>query len=212
VTPFHRTGSDAASLKASAVRDGDTYVLNGTKAFISGGGSSDVYLVMARTGGPGPKGISAFIVDKDTPGVSFGKKEKKMGWNSQPTRAVILEDARIPAANMLGGDAGEGNGFRVAMRGLDGGRLNIASCSLGGAWLALERTREQLLVRKQFGKPLAAFQALGFRFADMAADLHSSRLVVRGGSERLVVRPCVFVPLLCALAVREYHVYVPISF
>ncbi|MEQ8356801.1 MAG: acyl-CoA dehydrogenase family protein [Kiloniellaceae bacterium] len=168
-------GSDAASLRTRAERDGDDYVLNGSKAFISGGGASEVYLVMCRTGGPGAEGVSAVIVPKDTAGLSFGKKEKKLGWNSQPTAAVIFEDARVPRANRLGE---EGEGFRFAMQGLDGGRVNIAACSLGGARACLEAARDHLRERKQFGKPLASFQALQFRLADMATELEAARLMV----------------------------------
>lgn len=168
-------GSDAASLRTRAVREGDTYVLNGSKAFISGGGTSDIYVVMARTGADGAGGISAFIVEKGTPGLSFGKKEKKLGWNSQPTAAVLFEDCRIPAANRLGE---EGEGFRFAMKGLDGGRINIAACSLGGARACLTAAREHMMVRRQFGKALTDFQALQFRFADMATDLEAARLMV----------------------------------
>jgi hypothetical protein len=172
-------GSDAASLQTKALRDGDDYVLNGSKAFISGGGASDVYLVMCRTGGPGAEGVSALIVPKDTPGLSFGKKEKKLGWNSQPTAAVIFEDARVPVANRLGE---EGEGFKFAMMGLDGGRVNIAACSLGGARACLEAAKAHLLERKQFGKPLASFQALQFKLADMATELEAARLMTWRGA------------------------------
>jgi alkylation response protein AidB-like acyl-CoA dehydrogenase len=175
-------GSDAAALKTRAVRDGDDYVLNGSKAFISGGGSSDIYVVMVRTGEAGPKGISCLVVEKGAPGLSFGRKEKKLGWNSQPTAAVIFEDCRVPVANRLGA---EGEGFRIAMKGLDGGRLNIASCSLGGARACLEAARDHMAVRRQFGKPLAEFQALQFRFADMATDLEAARLMVHRAASRL---------------------------
>lgn len=175
-------GSDAASLKTKAVKDGDHYVLNGSKAFISGGSASDVYLVMCRTGGEGPKGISAIVVEKDTPGLSFGKQEKKMGWNSQPTAQVIFEDCRVPAENLIGN---EGDGFKFAMMGLDGGRLNIASCSLGAARASLEVAREHMLVRKQFGKRLADFQALQFRIADMATELEAARLMVHRAADKL---------------------------
>lgn len=175
-------GSDAASLQTRAQRDGDHYVLNGSKAFISGGGASDVYLVMCRTGGPGAEGISALIVPKDTPGLSFGKKEKKLGWNSQPTAAVIFEDARVPVENRLGA---EGEGFRFAMMGLDGGRVNIAACSLGGARACLEAARAHLLERKQFGKALASFQALQFKLADMATELEAARLMTWRGAQAI---------------------------
>ena len=168
-------GSDAAALATKAVRDGDDYVLTGSKAFISGGGSSDVYVVMARTGGPGPKGISALVVEKDTPGLSFGAQEKKMGWKSQPTAAVIFDGARVPVANRLGE---EGEGFKIAMAGLDGGRLNIAACSLGAAAECLDRTVRYVKERKQFGKAIGDFQALQFRLADMATELEAARLMV----------------------------------
>src|SRR3546814_6088068 len=143
------SGSDAASLKTRAERDGDHYVLNGSKAFISGGGASDLYLVMCRTGGPGAEGISALLVPRDTPGLSFGKKERKLGWNSQPTTAVIFEGARVPVANRLGA---EGAGFRFAMMGLDGGRVNIAACPLGGAGACLGAATAHLKQRQQFGR------------------------------------------------------------
>ncbi|KAJ1977779.1 Isobutyryl-CoA dehydrogenase, mitochondrial, partial [Dimargaris verticillata] len=169
-------GSDAASLATTARKENGTYILNGSKAFISNGGNSDVYLVMARTGESGPKGISCFIVDKDAPGLSFGKKELKMGWNSQPTRAVILEDCKVPEENLLGN---LGQGFVIAMKGLDGGRINIASCSLGAAQASLETTIDYTKARRQFQKPIAAFQNTQFQLADMIADLNSSRLLVR---------------------------------
>lgn len=175
-------GSDAASLKTRAERDGDDYVLNGTKAFISGGGRSDIYVVMCRTGDEGPKGISALVVPKDTPGLSFGKQEKKMGWNSQPTAMVIFENARVSAANILGA---EGDGFKIAMMGLDGGRVNISACSLGGAATALDAAREYMKERKQFGKPLAGFQALQFKLADMATDIEAARLMVQKAAQKL---------------------------
>jgi len=173
------SGSDAASMRTTATRDGDHYVLNGSKAFISGAGTSDVYVVMARTGEAGPKGVSTFVVDKDAPGLSFGAQERKMGWNSQPTAIVQFDDCRIPAANLLGK---EGDGFRYAMMGLDGGRLNIAACSIGGARLALETAQDYVTTRKQFGKPLAEFQALQFKLADMATDLEAARLMVLRGA------------------------------
>jgi hypothetical protein len=168
-------GSDAASLTTRAVRDGDSYVLDGSKAFISGAGVSDIYVVMARTGGAGAGGISCILVEKDAPGLSFGRKEKKLGWNSQPTASVIFEGCRVPVANRLGA---EGDGFKIAMMGLDGGRINIASCSLGGARAAYEAARRHLLERRQFGRPLAEFQALQFRIADMATELEAARLMV----------------------------------
>jgi alkylation response protein AidB-like acyl-CoA dehydrogenase len=173
------SGSDAAAMRTTATRDGEEWVLNGSKAFISGAGTSDVYVVMARTGEAGPKGISAFVVDLGTPGLSFGAQEKKMGWNSQPTAVVAFDDCRIPAANLLGR---EGDGFRYAMMGLDGGRLNIAACSLGGARLALETTLEYVSTRKQFGKPIGDFQNTQFKLADMATQLDACRLMVLRGA------------------------------
>jgi alkylation response protein AidB-like acyl-CoA dehydrogenase len=176
------SGSDAAALRSTAVRDGDHYVVNGTKAFVSGGGRSDLYLVMLRTGGEGPKGISTLLVPGDTPGLSFGKQERKMGWNSQPTAMLIFEDARVPVANRLGE---EGEGFTFAMKGLDGGRINIAACSLGGARTAQELALEHLQVRKQFGQTLAEFQALQFRLADMATEIDAARLMVYRAAAKL---------------------------
>ncbi|WP_295707993.1 isobutyryl-CoA dehydrogenase [uncultured Brevundimonas sp.] len=173
------SGSDAAALRTTAVRDGDHYVLNGSKAFISGAGVSDVYVVMVRTGGEGPKGISAVVVEKDTPGLSFGANEKKMGWNAQPTAIVQFDDCRVPVGNLVGE---EGAGFRYAMSGLDGGRLNIAACSLGGARLAMETAQAYVATRKQFGRPIGEFQALQFRLADMATDLEAARLMVLRGA------------------------------
>ncbi|WP_374596368.1 isobutyryl-CoA dehydrogenase [Brevundimonas sp.] len=173
------SGSDAAAMRTTARLDGDHYVLNGSKAFISGAGTSDVYVVMARTGEPGAKGISAFVVDLGTPGLSFGAQEKKMGWNSQPTAIVQFDDCRVPVANLLGQ---EGDGFRYAMMGLDGGRLNIAACSLGGARLALETAQDYVASRKQFGKALAEFQNTQFKLADMATQLEAARLLVLRGA------------------------------
>ena len=169
-------GSDAASLTTRAVRDGEHYVLDGTKAFISGGGVSDIYVVMARTGERGPKGISCFVVEKGTPGLTFGAQEKKLGWHSQPTAMVMLENCRVPVANRIGA---EGDGFKIAMAGLDGGRLNIAACSIGGAQFCLDRTIGYMRERKQFGSRLADFQALAFRVADYATELEAARLMVR---------------------------------
>jgi alkylation response protein AidB-like acyl-CoA dehydrogenase len=169
------SGSDAASLKTRALREHDHYVLDGCKAFISGGGRSDVYIVMARTGESGPRGISCFLVENGTPGLSFGAKEKKLGWHSQPTAMVILDGCRIPVANRIGA---EGQGFRIAMSALDGGRLNIAACSLGGAQFCLDRTVTYMKERKQFGTRLADFQALGFRIADYATALEAARLML----------------------------------
>ncbi|MCC7267403.1 MAG: isobutyryl-CoA dehydrogenase [Caulobacteraceae bacterium] len=172
-------GSDAANLSTRAVRDGDHYVLNGAKAFISGGGVSDVYVVMARTGEGGAKGVSTFVVEKGTPGLSFGAQERKMGWASQPTAQVNFDDCRVPAANRVGE---EGEGFRIAMSGLDGGRLNIAACSLGGAGLALDTARAYMETRRQFGRALKDFQALQFKLADMATELEAARLMVWRGA------------------------------
>ncbi|MFG1376743.1 isobutyryl-CoA dehydrogenase [Xanthobacter autotrophicus] len=165
-------GSDAAALKTKAVRDGDHYIVDGQKQFISGAGASDIYVVMVRTGGDGPKGISTLVIEAGTPGLSFGANEKKMGWNVQPTRAVILEGVRVPVENRLGA---EGDGFRIAMAGLDGGRLNIGACSLGGAQAALDKTLAYMRERKAFGQRLDAFQALQFRLADMATELEVAR-------------------------------------
>ena len=175
-------GSDAASLRTRAERDGDQYVLNGSKAFISGGGSSDVYVCMVRTGEPGPKGISCIAVEKGTPGLSFGKQEHKLGWKSQPTSAVIFENCRVPVANRIGE---EGEGFKIAMKGLDGGRLNIAACSIGGARFCLEQAIAYTTERKQFGKPLNAFQALQFKLADMATELDAARLTLHRAASSL---------------------------
>ncbi|RUO65579.1 hypothetical protein SAMN06297229_1001 [Pseudidiomarina planktonica] len=169
-------GSDAANLRTSAKKDGDSYVLNGSKMFISGAGSTDVMVVMARTGEAGPKGVSAFVVPADAEGIHYGKKEAKMGWNSQPTRLVTFEDVRIPAENLLGE---EGEGFKFAMMGLDGGRINIAVCSVGTAQAALNTARDYMLEREQFGKPIAQFQALQFKLADMATELVAARQMVR---------------------------------
>ena len=176
------SGSDAASLKTSARLEGDHYVLNGTKAFISGGGSADVYVCMVRTGGSGPGGISCIAVERDTPGLGFGAQEKKLGWHSQPTAMVIFEDCRVPAENLIGA---EGQGFRIAMAGLDGGRINIAACSLGAAQASLEIARDHLLQRRQFGQKLAEFQALRFTLADMATNLEAARLMIHRAAATL---------------------------
>jgi alkylation response protein AidB-like acyl-CoA dehydrogenase len=169
------SGSDAASLKTKARRDGDSYVLDGTKAFISGGGVSDVYVVMARTGEAGARGISCIVVEKGTPGLSYGAQEKKLGWKSQPTAMVMFENCRVPAENLIGA---EGQGFKIAMGGLDGGRINIGACSLGGAQFCLDRTVEYMKERKQFGSRLADMQALQFRVADYATNLEAARLLL----------------------------------
>jgi len=176
------SGSDAASLRTRAVRDGDTYTITGTKSFISGGGVSDVYLVMARTGAEGAKGVTALLVQKGTPGLSFGKPERKLGWNSQPTAQVIFENCQVPVANRLGD---EGKGFAYAMQGLDGGRINIAACSLGGARRCMELATNYLKERRQFGRPLSEFQALQFRLADMATQLTAARLMVHRAATKL---------------------------
>jgi alkylation response protein AidB-like acyl-CoA dehydrogenase len=168
-------GSDAASLTTKARRDGDHYVLDGAKAFISGGGVSDIYAVMARTGEPGPRGISCIVVEKGTPGLSYGAREKKLGWKSQPTAMVMFENCRVPVENLIGS---EGQGFRIAMAGLDGGRLNIGACSLGGAQFCLDRTIEYMKERKQFGSRIADFQALQFRIADFATEIEAARLLL----------------------------------
>jgi len=175
-------GSDAAGLKTKAVKDGDTYVLNGAKAFISGGGTSDVYVVMARTSDDGARGISCFVVEKDTPGLSFGAQEKKLGWHSQPTCAVMFDDCRIPAANLVGE---EGQGFKIAMMGLDGGRLNIGACSLGGAQRALDEAIAYTKDRKQFGKAISDFQATQFKLADMATELEAARLLIYAAADKV---------------------------
>ena len=169
------SGSDAASLTTRARRDGDHYVLDGTKAFISGGGVSDIYVVMVRTGETGPRGISCIVVEKGTPGLSYGAQEKKLGWKSQPTAMVMFENCRVPVANRIGA---EGQGFRIAMAGLDGGRLNIGACSIGGAQFCLDRTIDYMKERKQFGSRLADFQALQFRIADYATELEAARLLL----------------------------------
>ena len=165
-------GSDAAALKTKAVLDGDHYILDGQKQFISGAGVSDIYVVMVRTGEAGPSGISTLVVEKGTPGLSFGATEKKMGWNAQPTAAVIFENCRVPVANRLGP---EGIGFKIAMAGLDGGRLNIGACSLGGAQAALDKSIAYAQERKAFGSRIADFQALQFKLADMATELEAAR-------------------------------------
>lgn len=192
------SGSDAAAMRTTAKLDGDHYVLNGGKAFISGGGVSDVYVVMARTGGEGAKGVSAFVVEKGTPGLSFGANERKMGWNAQPTAQVNFDNCRVPVENRIGQ---EGEGFRFAMMGLDGGRLNIASCSLGGAQFALDTAKAYLETRNQFGRPLKDFQALQFKLADMATELEAARLMVRRAAHALDNRHPEATKL-CAMAKR----------
>jgi alkylation response protein AidB-like acyl-CoA dehydrogenase len=191
-------GSDAAALKTRAVKDGDHYVLNGSKAFISGAGVSVVYVCMVRTGEDGPKGVSCIVVEKGTKGLSFGKKERKMGWNSQPTAQVIFEDCRVPVANRIGA---EGEGFRIAMMGLDGGRINIGACSVGTARAALEEAKAYTRDRKQFGKPIADFQASQFKLADMATELEASRLMIRSAADALDKKQP-RATMLCAMAKR----------
>ncbi|GLH76487.1 acyl-CoA dehydrogenase [Bradyrhizobium sp. SSBR45G] len=191
-------GSDAAALRTRAVRDGDDYVINGQKQFISGAGATDILVAMVRTGADGPGGISTLVIDAKTPGVSFGANERKMGWNAQPTRAVIFENARVPVANRLGE---EGIGFKIAMAGLDGGRLNIAACSLGGAQSALDKTLSYTKERKAFGKRLDEFQALQFRIADMAIELEAARTFVWRAAAALD-RKDADATMLCAMAKR----------
>ncbi|WP_319534276.1 acyl-CoA dehydrogenase family protein [uncultured Vibrio sp.] len=175
-------GSDAASLTTTATKKGDQYILNGSKTFISGAGDTDVLVVMARTGQPGAKGISAFVVEANAKGISYGRKEPKMGWNSQPTRAVTFENVAVPASQLLGE---EGQGFVVAMKGLDGGRINIATCSVGTAQQALNHSTQYMQERKQFGKSLAQFQGLQFKLADMATELVAARQLVRYAASKL---------------------------
>jgi alkylation response protein AidB-like acyl-CoA dehydrogenase len=191
-------GSDAAALRTTARRDGDGYVLHGSKAFISGAGSTDALVVMARTGGEGAGGISAFLVPADATGVRYGRKEEKLGWNSQPTRAVTFDDVRIPAAHLLGE---EGGGFRMAMKGLDGGRVNIAACSIGAAQAALDAARRYMGERRQFGRALGEFQALQFKLADMATELVAARQMVRLAASRLDAGAA-DAPIYCAMAKR----------
>ncbi len=176
------SGSDAASLSTKAVRDGDDYVLNGSKVFISGAGWSDIYVVMARTSDDGARGVSCFVVEKDAPGLAFGANEKKMGWNAQPTAQVIFEDCRVPASNRVGK---EGEGFKFAMSGLDGGRINIGACSLGGAQKAMDATILYTKERKQFGKSISNFQNTQFMLADMATELEASRLMIYRGADMI---------------------------
>lgn len=175
-------GSDAASLRTSAKPDGDFYILNGEKAFISGGGESDVYVVMVRTGDDSSRGISAVVVEKGSPGLSFGAKERKLGWNSQPTRAVIFDNCRVPRENLIGV---EGQGFKIALSGLDGGRVNIAACSLGAAFASLKVAADHVQQRKQFGAPLSSFQNVQFKLADYATLLCASRNMVRMAAAKI---------------------------
>jgi alkylation response protein AidB-like acyl-CoA dehydrogenase len=169
------SGSDAAALKTRAVRDGDDYVVSGSKAFISGGGENEIYVSMVRTGEDGPKGISCLVIEKDMPGVSFGAQEKKLGWHSQPTAQVNFDEVRVPAENLVGG---EGEGFRIAMMGLDGGRLNIGACSLGGAQRCLDEAVSYTKERKQFGSAIADFQNTQFMLADMETELQAARMLL----------------------------------
>jgi alkylation response protein AidB-like acyl-CoA dehydrogenase len=192
------SGSDAAALKTRAVRKEDHYILNGSKAFISGGGVSDIYVCMVRTGGEGPKGISTIVVEKGTPGLSFGKQERKLGWNTQPTAMVTFEDCIVPVENRIGA---EGDGFKIAMKGLDGGRINIAACSTGAARACLEAARAHMGVRSQFGKKLAEFQALQFRLADMATELEAARLMIHRAASRLDAKDPE-ATMFCAMAKR----------
>jgi alkylation response protein AidB-like acyl-CoA dehydrogenase len=191
-------GSDAAALKTRAVRDGDHYVVNGVKQFISGAGVSDLYVTMVRTAEGGASGISTLVIERDTPGLSFGANESKMGWNAQPTRQVILEDARVPVANRLGE---EGIGFKIAMSGLDGGRLNIGACSLGGAQAALDKSLSYANDRRAFGQRLADFQALQFKLADMATELECARTFLWRAAAALDAR-ALDATRLCAMAKR----------
>ncbi|MBW9109166.1 acyl-CoA dehydrogenase family protein [Microbacterium ureisolvens] len=192
-------GSDAAAIATSAIRSGDEYVLTGVKQFISGGGEASVYIVMARTDADaGARGITAFVVPADTPGLSFGQLEHKMGWNAQPTRQVILDEVRVPAAHILGG---EGQGFKIAMSALDGGRINIAACSLGGAQWALDRAVKYVHERFTFGEPLAEKQAVVFALADMATELRAARALVRDAAAALDAK-APDASMQCAMAKR----------
>ncbi|MBB3121206.1 acyl-CoA dehydrogenase family protein [Pseudoduganella violacea] len=191
-------GSDAASLKTRAERALDGYVLNGAKAFISGAGVSDMLVVMARTGGSGASGISAFAVPADTPGITYGRKEEKMGWNSQPTRSVTFDNVRVPASHLLGE---EGEGFKIAMRGLDGGRINIATCSVGAAQGALNAAQRYVTERKQFNRALADFQAIQFKLADMLTELVAARQMVRLAATKLDAQ-APYATAYCAMAKR----------
>jgi len=176
------SGSDAAALKTRAVRDGDDYVVSGSKAFISGGGQNEIYVTMVRTGEEGPKGISCLVVEKDMPGVSFGAQEKKLGWHSQPTAQVNFDAVRVPVANRIGA---EGEGFRIAMAGLDGGRLNIGACSLGGAQRCLDEAVAYTKERKQFGQPIADFQSTQFTLADMETELQAARMLLYAAAAKV---------------------------
>ena len=176
------SGSDAAALKTRAVRDGDDWLVTGSKAFISGAGSNEIYVTMVRTGEPGPKGISCFVIEKDMPGVSFGANERKLGWRNQPTAIVNLDSVRVPAENMIGA---EGDGFKIAMAGLDGGRLNIGACSLGGAQRALDEALAYTRQRSQFGKAIADFQNTQFKLADMETELQAARMLLYAAAAKV---------------------------
>lgn len=191
-------GSDAAALRTRAVRDGDDYVINGDKAFISGGGRADVYVTMVRTGANGAGGVSCIAIPKDAPGISFGAQERKMGWNSQPTASVQFDNCRVPAENLIGA---EGQGFKIAMMGLDGGRLNIGACSIGAARACLEASLDYTADRKQFGKPVGSFQGVQFSLADMATELEAARLMIRQGAAKLDAKDPE-ATLYCAMAKR----------
>jgi alkylation response protein AidB-like acyl-CoA dehydrogenase len=192
------SGSDAASLSTKAKKVGNEYILNGTKTFISGAGWSDIYLVMARTSDQGAKGVSAFIVEKDAPGLSFGATEKKMGWNAQPTAQVIMEDCKVSEKNRVGA---EGEGFKFAMSGLDGGRINIGACSLGGAQKALSASIKYTSERKQFGKFISDFQNTEFMLADMATELEASRMMIYRGAD-MIDKGIASASAACAMAKR----------
>ena len=191
-------GSDAASLSTIAKRDGDDYVVNGAKVFISGAGETDVLVVMLRTGEPGPKGITALLIPADAPGISYGKKEDKMGWNAQPTRMITFEDVRVPIVNRLGE---EGQGFAIAMEGLDGGRINIATCSVGTAQQALEEATAYVQERRQFGGAIADFQSTQFKLADMLTELVAARQMVRLAAYKLDMKDAQ-ASTYCAMAKR----------
>ncbi len=191
-------GSDAAALATRAERTGDHYVVNGAKAFISGGGVADVYVCMVRTGGAGAAGISCLVIEKDTKGLSFGARERKLGWHSQPTSMVHFDDCRVPVANLVGA---EGEGFKIAMAGLDGGRVNIGACSIGGARACFEAARAHVLERHQFGHALADFQTVQFKLADMATSLEAARLMIHKAAARLDAGAA-DATLLCAMAKR----------
>jgi alkylation response protein AidB-like acyl-CoA dehydrogenase len=191
-------GSDAAALKTKAVLDGDHYIVNGAKQFISGAGSTHLYVTMVRTGGDGPGGISTLVIPADTPGLSFGANERKMGWNAQPTRAVLFDDVRVPVANRLGA---EGDGFKIAMAGLDGGRINIGACSIGGAQAALDKAVRYMGERKAFNRTLDQFQALQFRVADMATELEAARSLLYRAAAKLDAKAA-DATMFCAMAKR----------